>query len=148
MCEVGTDHAGQGFSQGFSKEAGVEAIRAEREYLGASILAEARWAGEDLWVVLTGGTRPHVGSVILTVPRPSLRDPSKISSTSSILNRPGHMDERPGRALAERLAEEFDCNVALACGIHYDNLAEDQVERIETLCTELGQELLAGLKGA
>jgi len=126
----------------------LDFVRAEREFRGAPIEAGARWAGEDLWVLLAGGARPHVGSVILASPRPSLDDPSRTSATSSVLNRPGHMDERPGRALAERLAAALGCHVALACGIHYDDLDPPAIARIEALCEELGEELLAKLGGA
>ncbi|MFH1764889.1 MAG: hypothetical protein ABIF09_11920 [Gemmatimonadota bacterium] len=117
----------------------------ERRFRGARISVEARRVGEDLWVLLAGGFRPHVGSVILAVPRPSLRDPGKISSTSSVLNRPGHMDERPGRALAERLAASLEVPVGLACGIHFDDLEPADIERVESLCAELGEELLGKL---
>ncbi len=125
----------------------MEIIRIEREFLGAQIVAEAQWAGKDLWVTLTGGTRPHIGSVILAVPRPSLKDPSTTSSTSSVLNRPGHLDERPGRDLAEKLAARLGCNVALACGIHYDDLTPVSLEDIMGICAQLGDELLEKLKG-
>jgi len=125
----------------------MENVRAERELFGAPLVAEARRAGEDLWVLLAGGTRPHIGAVVFAVPRPSLRDPSKTSSTASVLNRPGHMDERPGRALAERLSAALGCVVAVACGIHYDDLGEEAVARVEALCAEMGEELLARLRG-
>ncbi|MEK6710917.1 MAG: hypothetical protein AABZ64_10090 [Nitrospinota bacterium] len=125
----------------------MEPVRAEREFRGAPIEAHARWVGEDLWVTLAGGTRPHIGSLILASPRPSLRDPSQTSATSSVLNRPGHLDERPGRALAERLAAALDRHVALACGIHYDGLDAPAVARVEELCAGLGEELLARLRG-
>ena len=34
-------------------------------------------AGEDWQVLLTGGERPHIGAVVLAVPRPSLRGSGK-----------------------------------------------------------------------
>jgi hypothetical protein len=124
----------------------VESFRAGREFRGALIEARARRVGEDLWVTLTGGTRPHLGSLVLASPRPSLSDPARTSATSSVLNRPGHLDERPGRALAERLAAALGCHVALACGIHYDDLDAPAIARVEALCAELGEELLARLE--
>lgn len=125
----------------------MKIICTEREFLSAQIVAEARWVGKDLWVTLTGGIRPHIGSVILAVPRPSLKDPSTTSSTSSVLNRPGHLDERPGRSLAEKLAAVLGCNVALACGIHYDDLTPADIEDIMGICAQLGDELFEKLKG-
>lgn len=125
----------------------MESFRAGREFRGAAIEASARWVGEDLWVILAGGTRPHIGSLVLASPRPSLNDPARASATSSVLNRPGHLDERPGRALAERLAAALGCHVALACGIHYDRLDAPAIARVEELCAELGEELLGRLRG-
>ncbi len=125
----------------------MDILRTEREFLGAKIVAEAQWVGKDLWVTLTGGTQPHIGSVILAVPRPSLKDPSTISSTSSVLNRSGHLDERPGRNLAEKLAAKLRCNIALVCGIHYDDLTPDNIEDIMGISAQLGEELYEKLQG-
>lgn len=122
-------------------------LRTEREFLGAQIATETQWVGKDLWVTLSWGTRPHIGSLILTVPRPSLKDPSSTSSTSSVLNLLGHRDERPGRDLAEKLAAELGCNVALACGIHYDDLTAANLEDIMEICAQLRDEMLEKLKG-
>lgn len=122
-------------------------LRTDRKFLGAQIVTEAQWVGKDLWVTLRGGIRPHIGSVILAVPRPSLKNPSTTSSTSSVLNLPGHMDEHPGRDMAEKLAAALGCNVALACGIHYDDLTTPNIEGIMGICAELGDELLEKLKG-
>lgn len=123
----------------------MDILRTEREFLGAQIVAEAQWVGKDLWVTLTGGTQPHIGSVILAVPRPSLKDPSTTSSTSSVLNRSGHLDERPGRNLAEKLAAKLGCNVALACGIHYDDLTPVNIEDIMGISAQLEDELFEKL---
>jgi hypothetical protein len=124
----------------------MEIIHTEREFLGSRIVAGAQWIGKDLLVTLAGGIRPHIGSVILAVPRPSLKNPSTTSSTSSVLNRPGHLDERPGRVLADKLAAALGCNVALVCGIHYDDLSPDDIEGIMEICSQLEDELLEKLK--
>ncbi|MEM3514506.1 MAG: hypothetical protein QW495_04180, partial [Candidatus Hadarchaeum sp.] len=41
-------------------------------------------AGKDLVVAIFGGNYPHVGAVAVAVPRPSLKNPNKLSATSSI----------------------------------------------------------------
>ena len=73
-------------------------LTAEQE--GLSLALSARAVGEDLLLCLSGGTRPHLGCVVMASPRPSLADPEKRSATSSVLNLPGHKDEALCRALA------------------------------------------------
>ncbi|MFQ5692537.1 MAG: proteasome assembly chaperone 4 family protein [Nitrospinota bacterium] len=123
-----------------------EAVVAELECLGHPLRLEARWQGADLAVRLYGGSRPHIGSVVLAVPRPSLRDPSKTSATASVLNRPGHQDEWPARRLAESLASRLRTNVAVFCGIHYDGLDDDRIEELKRRCEALAEEVLPALE--
>ena len=49
--------------------------------------------GDDLCVIIAGGDSPHIGCVTLSVPRPSLRDESAVSETTSVLNLVGHKDD-------------------------------------------------------
>lgn len=119
-----------------------DAVAAERECLGYPLRLEARWQGADLAVRLYGGVRPHIGSVVLAVPRPSLQDPSRMSATASVLNRPGHQDEWPARRLAESFASRLQTNVAVFCGIHYDNLDGEQIREVNRRCEALAEEVL------
>ncbi|MEE8110299.1 MAG: hypothetical protein V3T44_04640 [bacterium] len=106
-------------------------VSAEEEYLGHAIRLEARWQGADLAVRLYGGVRPHIGSVVLAVPRPGLQDSSRMSATASVLNRPGHQDERPARRLAESFASRLRTNVAVLSGIHYEDLTGEQIQEVD-----------------
>jgi hypothetical protein len=119
-----------------------ETLQVEEEYLGHPIRLEARWQGADLAVQLYGGSRSHIGSVVLAVPRPSLRDPSRMSATSSVLNRPGHQDENPARRLAESFASRLQTNVTVLCGIHFDDLEGKQVQEVNRLCDALAEKIL------
>lgn len=121
-------------------------VRAERKYLGHPLCLEAKWQGGDLAVQLYGGSRPHIGSVVLAVPRPSLQDASRTSATSSVLNRPAHLDEGPARHLAESLASRLGTNVAVLCGIHYDRLGDDQIREVSRQCDALAEEVFPTLE--
>lgn len=68
-------------------------------------------------VSLFGGV-PHVGSTVLAVPRPSLKDPNRRSATSSVLNAAGHKDDELARPLAERLAAGLNRVAAVTAGVH------------------------------
>lgn len=96
------------------------------------IVLEASFIGEDLVLHLYGGEKPHIGTVILAQPRPSLYRDSRISATSSIsiLNIVGHKDEYACRKLAEKAAAELQTNVVCTGGIHIDDIAPAQIEQI------------------
>lgn len=77
---------------------------------------------------LYGGTHEHVGSVIVSLPRPSLTDQSRISVTSSVINLPSHKEELVGRPAAELLAMELERPVVCAAGIHVDGASGEELE--------------------
>lgn len=68
-------------------------------------------------VSLFGGI-PHVGTTALAIPRPSLKDPGRMSATASVLNVTGHKDDELARRLAESLAAGLNRVVAVTAGVH------------------------------
>jgi hypothetical protein len=92
------------------------------------ITFEAIQAGEDLCVVIYGGDDPHIGCVILSVPRPSLKDESIISATASVLNVIGHKDDEVARYVSQTLCSQLNKNVAVTCGIHVDNITDEEIQ--------------------
>jgi hypothetical protein len=93
--------------------------------------------GNDLLVTVTGGTHPHIGSISISIPRPSLADPSQTSSTTSTINMIGHKDNEVGDKMAARLSAKLETNVVVVCGIHFDNLNSELIENILKLADEL-----------
>ena len=79
---------------------------------------------------LYGGTHEHVGSVTVSVPRPSLMDSERTSVTSSVINLPSHKEELVGRPAAELLAVELDMPVVCIAGIHVDEATGEELELI------------------
>ncbi|MGQ9681316.1 MAG: prenylated flavin chaperone LpdD [Anaerolineae bacterium] len=75
-------------------------------------------AGDDLVVTITGGDVPHIGAVGLGIPRPSLRDPARMSATSSVLSLTGHRDDELAKPLAEEAAARLGHPVVLVVGVH------------------------------
>jgi len=84
------------------------------------IVAEAKILGRDISVTIWGGTRPHIGSIVLSTPRPSLKDSEKMSATSSLLNVPGHKDELVARMFAEEIASRLNTLTVVSAGIHIE----------------------------
>lgn len=87
--------------------------------------------GGDHCVIVTGGDRPHVGAVALAQSRPSLRDPSTVSATTSVLALLGHKEDIVAHRAAERLASALNRNVVVCCGIHVDAITPDEMEFID-----------------
>ncbi|MHB8156059.1 MAG: prenylated flavin chaperone LpdD [Desulfocucumaceae bacterium] len=92
--------------------------------------------------ILVGGEEPHLGAVVLSVPRQSLGDPKKISCTSSVLPLPGHKDDEAARPLAELLARETGFPVSVSAGLHINNAGLEDIEKLKENTLECGKQLL------
>ena len=110
-----------------------------------NINGRAFLVGEDLCVIISGGDSPHIGCVTLSVPRPSLSDKNKISSTTSILNLIGHKDDEAAKYVSETLASRLNKNVVVTCGIHVDNIKAEEIHTTIELIKELTDKLTEGL---
>lgn len=91
---------------------------------------------------LVGGEEPHLGGVVLSVPRPSLADSAVVSCTSSVIPLVGHKDDEAARPLAEKLARETKMPVSVAAGLHIDNASAGDISELLNNCLECGKKLL------
>ena len=121
-------------------------ITCERECLGSKLTAKAAFAGNDLWVLVSGGETPHIGSVSIGIPRQSLTGDNGNSATVSTFNVTGHKDDAVGNLFAARLASEFCCAASVSCGIHYHALSGDALRQVMDEAELLLAELVASLK--
>ena len=110
-----------------------------------NINGKAFLVGEDLCVIISGGDSPHIGCVTLSVPRPSLSNKSKISSTTSILNLVGHKDDEAARYVSEILSSKLNKNVAVTCGIHVDDIKAEEIHIVMELIKDLTDKLIESL---
>jgi hypothetical protein len=113
------------------------------QYKQIILEAEIIEMGNDLLIAVSGGTHPHIGSVSASIPRPSLTDPSRTSSTTSTINMIGHKDNEVGDKIAARLSTELKTHVVVVCGIHIDNLNSEQIEKIVDLAKELTENIIS-----
>jgi gallate decarboxylase subunit D len=86
--------------------------------------------GEDLCVTLTGGTRKHIGAVSVSQPRYSLACVGKISSTTSVITLLGHKEDDLAKYVGGRMSYELNSVVCVACGIHIENISEQEMQTI------------------
>ena len=100
------------------------------EYSFGTLRIETTRIGEDLLVTVSGGERPHIGSVVLSEPRPSLSGDGSTSCTSSVLNRVGHKDEQICRYLAEKACKKYGVAVVCTGGFHMDDMSAEQIREV------------------
>lgn len=89
-------------------------------------------SGDQLTAVVRGGERPHVGAVAVAVPRPSLRDPFKTSSTSSVITLLGHKDDEIARPVSERMSKALNRVVVVVAGVHVDRASRRDIEVLKS----------------
>jgi len=92
------------------------------------------WQTEDGWIgSLTGGEKPHVGGVVLAVPRPSL---SGSGSSCDIwpITVPGHLDNEAGMPIAKNLCLKLGVPISLTCGIHIDHASAEDISLVKKNC--------------
>lgn len=103
--------------------------------------------GRGIMASLAGGEEPHLGGVVISVPRPSLSDPAITSCTTSVVPLVGHKDDEAARPLAEMLARETGQPVSMAAGIHVKKAGAEDIDLLKKNCQECGKKLLALIRG-
>jgi len=77
---------------------------------------EVRSAGDDVFAIVTGGTRPHIGAIALAEP-----------SGVSILQASGHKDAVIAEMFAKGLHEKCGVNVCVSAGVHVDDATSEEI---------------------
>ena len=94
------------------------------------LTAAVKRIGMDLLVAVWGGERPHIGAVAAAQPRPSLKDPLRLSATASVFCYVGHKEDQLAREAALAIAAAVNSAVVVTAGIHWDNLDEDGIDQV------------------
>jgi gallate decarboxylase subunit D len=108
--------------------------------------AAVQFMGADILLSIWGGSMPHIGSVAITQPRPSLQqNQKKTSCTSSVYNFTGHKDEAVARGCAEKIAAASNKNTMAVAGIHIDNAVPADIaailKNVDAVCAEIIKKL-------
>lgn len=104
--------------------------------------------GEGIQVVLTGGELPHIGGIVLAVPRKSLDiKKTAVSSDFYILPLPGHKDVEAARVVAKILVEKLGVPVVVTAGIHSENMTPSEIELVIKHCEKLAVDACSYLAG-
>lgn len=113
---------------------------------GYEIRAEAVLSGNDLTVIVKGGSRPHIGSVSIAVPRKSMLNDGDMSATVSTINLPGHKDNEIGDMFAKGIAIATGSTCVVTCGIHIDNITKDEIDSVLAASKQLLDRMTGALK--
>ena len=108
----------------------------------AEIVIQVYKIGEEYCIHISGGEHPHIGCVVLAMPRPSLRNPSVTSATSSVLNVKGHKDEHICRQLAEAVAKRKNAVTVCTGGFHMYEMTTWQIPELMEYIRQLVEEEL------
>ncbi len=106
-----------------------------------SIEGTITFLGEDCAVTIEGGSHPHIGTVIMATPRPSLTG-NGTSSTLSVINRTGHYDDVLLGDVAKRLSSRLGCVVSCTGGIHIDEANKEDIDLLSTMGEDIANEII------
>ncbi len=107
--------------------------------------ASATATGAGLVVTLAGGERPHVGAVGLGVPRPGLRDPERMSASSSVLTLTGHRDDELAKPLAAAIAAQTGQVAVVVVGVHVEGATAEDIGLLQANTRLAAERLLERL---
>lgn len=97
---------------------------------------------KDGWVgYLSGGQLPHVGGVVLAVPK--LSETARSNRCNAwVVPVPDHKDVEVALPLAIRICETLNEVVSLTAGIHIDNATNDDIRVLVSNCHLAGDKFL------
>lgn len=130
---------------GKGKEPGPTTVSAEVSDGRHSLWAVAVLTGQGVNIFLGGGESPHIGTVVISQPRLSLRGNDAVSCTTSVFNLVGHKDDILAIPLAETLCKQLQQVIVVTAGVHIDNAGDSDIDRITgnmaTLAARLAEAL-------
>lgn len=79
---------------------------------------------------LQGGDLPHIGGVAVGLPRPSSRDPLRVTANVSVVSIVGHKDDELARPIADKVVRRLGQIAVVIAGIHVDNATPQDLEAV------------------
>ncbi|PKM80229.1 MAG: hypothetical protein CVU89_14685 [Firmicutes bacterium HGW-Firmicutes-14] len=99
---------------------------------------------DGLSLTITGGEKPHVGGVAVSVPRKSLSS-DEISCDTWISPVPGHKDTEVAGPVSAMICRETGQTTAVVAGIHIANPGEHEIRQLVENSREAARLLLEQL---
>jgi len=108
--------------------------------------AIATQSEEGLNVYLGGGEKPHIGTIVLCQPRPSIKLDGSLSQTTSVINLLGHKDDGVGVPMAQSLCLALRTPVVVTAGVHISDAKAEEITAMQKVAEELTSCLLGLLQ--
>ena len=103
-------------------------IKIQEGYGKYKIILNTARSGKDLTVIVYGGEKPHIGAVAISIPRPSLKDPQKTSTSTSVITLVGHKEDDLAKNIAEEITR-ITKNITIAIvGLHIEKASLRDIE--------------------
>ncbi len=110
-----------------------------------SLRVVAVLTGKGINIFLGGGESPHIGTVVISQPRLSLRGNDAVSCTTSVFNLVGHKDDVLAIPLGESLCKQLNQVIVVSAGVHIDGASERDIARINGNMTIIATRLMETL---
>ena len=109
----------------------------EKELSYTKLIVKIFRIGDDIHITLQGGEKPHIGCVVLAVPRPSMEGNGTRSRSAPVPNVTGHKDEILCRWLAEQMAARENAVTVCCGGFHMDHITKEQIREVKEAVEEI-----------
>lgn len=120
-------------------------IEISKKFKNYDITCSAVKMGNDWSVSIYGGDIPHIGAVALGIPRLSLEDKNKISSSVSLLTITGHKEDIIVQKIAKYLSSKLNSTVVVCCGIHIKDITFDEIKEINSIIDKIIDDLISNI---
>lgn len=111
-------------------------IHKEKIHGRIHVKLDAFFMGEDLLVMITGGDRPHLG----TITAGARLEPIQTIQLQT------HKEFYITEEVSVFLRKQFSGNFAICSGVHVDDIQKDEINLLTDLCVDLGKDLITDLK--
>lgn len=100
------------------------------------------YIGTDLIIIISGGDRPHIGSVSYGGQGFENKEFKK-----NTLVYENHKEYIISQKFSQRIGEIFKGNYIISVGIHLDNITKEEIKIVKKLSDELLEEIVLILEG-
>jgi len=85
-------------------------------------------SGKELTVIISGGEKPHIGAIAISIPRPSIEGSNKVSASTSVFTLVGHKEDELSKQIAENITKITEKVTVTILGLHIDKATAQDIE--------------------
>ena len=105
----------------------IEIIEGKDKY---KVKLTALFSGKELTVIISGGEKPHIGAIAVSIPRPSLEDSNKVSASTSVFTLVGHKEDELSKQIAENITKLTEKVTVMIMGLHIDKATPQDIKSL------------------